>query len=160
MKRYLSAKRKRSYRGKVKSIMSNSTTNNNHHHNNDQFEKLCDSIFALSPNIRFVGVIDRMGKLIAGGMRQGLKSMENKQDSSKLYLEFALRNEMRKEFDAEFGKTIYSFSEREKIKLASFPLNDHLLRVSIEKIELHYSKLIENILKLIIKNNNNKKEFG
>lgn len=153
MKRYLSAKRKRSYRGKVKSIMSNSTTNNNHHHNNDQFEKLCDSIFALSPNIRFVGVIDRMGKLIAGGMRQGLKSMENKQDSSKLYLEFALRNEMRKEFDAEFGKTIYSFSEREKIKLASFPLNDHLLRVSIDKIELHHAELIENILKLVIKNN-------
>ena len=132
--------------------MSNSS--DSYHHNNDHFEKLCDSIFALSANIRFVGIIDRMGKLIAGGMRQGLKSMENKQDSSKLYLEFALRNEMRKEFDAEFGKTIYSFSEREKIKLASFPLNDHLLRVSIEKKELHYVKLIENILKLLSKKNN------
>ena len=137
--------------------MSKSSSNSNHHHNNNQFEKLCDNIFALSPNIRFVGVIDRMGKLIAGGMRQGLKSMENKQDSSKLYLEFALRNEMRREFDVEFGKTIYSFSEREKIKLASFPLNDHLLRVSIEKIELHHAKLIENILKLLSKKNNNNK---
>jgi hypothetical protein len=61
-----------------------------------------------------------MGRLIAGGMRKGIISMER--DSEKLYLEFALRSEMRKDFDAEFGKTIFSFSEREKIKLASFPL--------------------------------------
>ena len=91
-----------------------------------------------------------MGTLIAGGMRQSVKSMEDKGDSSKLYLESALRSEMRKDFDKEFGKTIYSFSEREKIKVASFPLhNDNLLRVSIEKQEQSHEKIIENILKLI-----------
>jgi len=74
-----------------------------------------------------------MGKLVAGGMRDGVNPLENKADSSKLYLGFALRSEMRKDFDAEFGKTIYSFSERDRIKLASFPLNDHILRISMEK---------------------------
>jgi hypothetical protein len=54
--------------------------------------------------------------------------LERKENSSKLYLEFALRTDMRKDFDAEFGKTIYNYSEREKIKLASIPLNDHFLR--------------------------------
>ena len=73
-----------------------------------QFEKLCDDIFALSQHIRFVGIITRMGKLVAGGMRQGMQSMEHREDSSKLYLEFALRNEMRKDFDTELGRTIYS----------------------------------------------------
>ncbi|MGC2682848.1 MAG: hypothetical protein WA323_13360, partial [Candidatus Nitrosopolaris sp.] len=77
-----------------------------------EFAKLCDDVFALSPQIRFVGIITRMGKLIAGGMRQGMQSMEHRVDSSKLYLEFALKNEMRKDFDEEFGTTIYSFSER------------------------------------------------
>jgi hypothetical protein len=57
-----------------------------------------------------------MGTLVAGGMRQSVKSMEDKVDSSKLHLESALRSEMRKDFDTEFGKTTYSFSEREKIK--------------------------------------------
>ena len=33
-----------------------------------QFKKLCNSVFALSQNIRFAGVIDKMGKLAAGGM--------------------------------------------------------------------------------------------
>ena len=89
-----------------------------------------------------------MGKLVAGGMREGVNSLENKADSSKLFLGFALRSEMRKDFDAEFGKTIYSFSERDRIKLASFPLNDHILRISMEKEEHHFT-LIENILKMI-----------
>jgi hypothetical protein len=72
----------------------------------NQFTELCDDIFALSPKIRFVGIINRMGKLVAGGMRQGVNPLENKADSSKLFLGFALRSEMKKDFDAEFGKTI------------------------------------------------------
>ena len=59
----------------------------NHNHNNhhiDTFEKLCNDIFALSYNIRFAGVIDTMGKLVAGGMRHGLKSMEDNENSQKL----------------------------------------------------------------------------
>jgi hypothetical protein len=119
-------------------------------HHNNKLQKLCDAIFALNPNIRFAGVVNNMGTLVAGGMRQSVKSMEDKGDSSKLYLESALRSEMRKDFDKEFGKTIYSLSEREKIKVASFPLhNDNLLRVSIEKQEQSHEKIIENILKLI-----------
>ncbi len=113
-----------------------------------EFEKLCDDVFGLSPHIRFVGILTRMGKLIVGGMRQGMQSMEHRVDSSRLYLEFALRNEMRKDFDAEFGRTIYSFSERERIKLASFPLDGYILRVSMEK-EVRHFKLIENILKML-----------
>ena len=117
---------------------------------NNEFEKLCYDIFALNPNIRFAGVVNNMGTLVAGGMRQSVKSIEDKVDSSKLYLESVLRSEMRKDFDTEFGKTIYSYSEREKIKVASFPLqNDHLLRVSIEKQEQSHEKIIENILKVI-----------
>ena len=114
------------------------------------FEKLCNDIFALSSTIRSAVVIDKIGKFVAGGMRQGIKSMEDKDDSQKLYVEFALRSVMREEFDKEFGKTVYSFSEREKIKLASFPLdNHHILRVSIEKEESHHNELIENIKKII-----------
>ena len=115
---------------------------------NHQFTELCNDIFALSSKIRFAGVINKMGKLVAGGMRQGVNPLENKADSSKLFLGFALRSEMKKDFDAEFGKTIYSFSERDRIKLASFPLNDHILRISMEKEEQHLT-LIENILKMI-----------
>ena len=121
-----------------------------------QFKKLCNSVFALSQNIRFAGVIDKMGKLAAGGMKEGLMSMEDKENSSKLYLEFLIRSQMRKDYDTEFGKVVYSFSEREKIKFAVFPLKDnHILMVSIEKKEADHDKIIQNILKLTNNNNNN-----
>jgi hypothetical protein len=130
------------YRMMIKDIMINS---NNH----DHFQRLCNGIFTISPNIRFVGIIDKVGRLVAGGMRKDMESMERKEDSPKLYIEFVLRTEMRKDFDVEFGKTIYNYSEREKIKLVSFPLNNHLLRVSIEKKEPDHKKIIENILNVI-----------
>ena len=93
-----------------------------------------------------------MGKLVAGGMKQGLESMENNEKSLELYMKFVLKNEMNKDFDPEFGRTVYSFSEREKIKLASFPLDDnYLLRVSIDKDGAH-NKIIERILELLKRN--------
>ena len=79
-------------------------------------------------------------------MREGVNPLENQADSSKLFLGFALRSEMRKDF--EFGKTIYSFSERDRIQLVLFLLNDHILRMSMEKEEQHFT-LIEYILKMI-----------
>ncbi len=117
----------------------------------DTLDQLCNPIFALDSTIRFAGIINKMGKLVAGGMKQGLESMENNEKSLELYMEFVLKNEMNKDFDPEFGRTIYSFSEREKIKLASFPLDDnYLLRVSIDKDGAH-NKIIERILELLKK---------
>jgi hypothetical protein len=125
---------------------------------NTKFQKICNDVFALGTAIRSATVIDKMGRVVAGGMREGIKSMEEKTDSHKLYVQFALRSVMREDFDRQFGKTIYSFSEREKIKLASFPLDNqqYILRVSIDKNEVGHDKIINSILKII--SNANKKE--
>ena len=114
---------------------------------NAQFQKICESIFEFHSGIRFAGIIDKMGILVAGGMREGLRPMEH--DSAELYLEFALRSEMRKDFDKEFGKTVYSYSVRENVKLASFPLwQSHVLRVSME-IKVPHNEIIKATLKII-----------
>jgi hypothetical protein len=114
------------------------------------FQDLCNKVFSVNPSIRFAGVVTNMGSLVAGGMRQGIDSMEAKDDSSKLFLEFALISEIRKDYDSTFGKAIYSFTEREKIKFASFPLGEnYLLRISIGKEESDHMKIIENIVNII-----------
>jgi hypothetical protein len=100
----------------------------------NRLQELCDKVFSINLSIRFAGVISKIGRLVSGGMRRDLESMEDKDNSPKLYVQFALVSEMRKDFDNTFGKAIYSFTEREKIKLASFPLVDnHISRVSIKK---------------------------
>jgi hypothetical protein len=125
----------------------------------DNFQILCDNVFSLSPSIRFAGVINKMGRLIGGGMRHGLESLENKDDSLKLFVQFALRSRLRTDYDYVFGKSIYNFTEREKIKLASFPLDDNLiLRISIVKEEKNHDQIIQKILEAIQKFRLNQKK--
>jgi hypothetical protein len=55
---------------------------------------------------------------------------------------------MRSDFDQEYGQVVYTMSEREKIKIASFPYGDHLILISIEKNADH-GRIISKVLKLI-----------
>ena len=109
---------------------------------------LCERILATDRRIRFAGVIDRMGTLVAGGMRKGIKPLEPTATRRKLYVEYALRNAMRSETNPEYGQVIYSMSEREKIKIATFPYRHHLILISIEKKSKH-DKVISKVLKLL-----------
>lgn len=115
---------------------------------NSTYEKLCDRIFATDRNIRFAGIIDKMGGLVAGGMRKGIEPLEPREERRRLYIDYALRNAMRQDFDAEYGRVIYTLSERERIKIASFPMGDHLVLISIEKKAAH-DKIIGKILKVL-----------
>ena len=110
-------------------------------------EKLCDTIFALDSGVRFAGVIDKMGKLVAGGMKKGIEPLEPREERRKLYLAFALRNAMRQDFDPEYGRVIYTLSEREKVKIASFPMGENLILVSIDR-DVDHDRIIQRILKL------------
>lgn len=115
-----------------------------------RLQQLCDRAFSINQNIRFAGVITKTGRPITGGTKPGLESLEGINSSPRLYVRFALMTEMRKDFDNSFGKAIYSFTEREKIKFASFPLDDnHILRISIEKKEKGHAKIIQSILNII-----------
>lgn len=112
-------------------------------------DQLCKKVFAVDPAVRFAGVINMMGKLVAGGMREGVKPLESIKDMDRLYIELALRTAMRREFDSEFGKTIYTFSERERIKMATFPLaKDAFLLISIDKAKPH-DRIISRVLELV-----------
>jgi len=99
--------------------------------------ELCNSIFEISEKIRFVGIIDQMGKLIGGDMKKGLPSLEKNDGSIRLYLGYAINNILRRDFDNVFGKVLYTFSERERIKLLTIPIDDNLLLVSMDKSTDH-----------------------
>ena len=112
--------------------------------------KLCNGIFGIDEKIRFVGIIDEMGKLIVGDMKKGLPSLERDDGSIRLYLGYAINNVLRRDFDNVFGKVLYTFSEREKIKLLTIPMNDNLLLVSMD-ISSDQDELIKKILKTVNK---------
>jgi len=111
---------------------------------------LCNGIFEVDEKIRFVGIIDQMGKLVVGDMKKGLPSLERDDGSIRLYLGYAINNILRRDFDNVFGKVLYTFSEREKIKLLTVPMDNYLLLVSIDKLSDHV-KLINKIMDVVKK---------
>ena len=107
--------------------------------------ELCNGIFEINEKIRFVGIIDQMGKLITGNMKEGLRSLERDDGSIRLYLGYAINNVLRRDFDNVFGRVLYTFSERERIKLLTIPIDDNLLLVSMDKSTDHV-ELINKII--------------
>jgi hypothetical protein len=95
------------------------------------FQKKCDQLLK-EPEIRFAGVINPMGNLVAGGMKKGLTPMEDAEDRRKMYMELVLRVTMRKEFDYSLGEVKYTASRRKNVVVMSFPLGNEVLFVSAE----------------------------
>src|SRR4029078_3115533 len=112
--------------------------------------KICIGIFDIDGKIRFVGIIDEMGKLIVGEIKNGLSSLEKDDVSIRLYLGYAINNVLRRDFDSVFGKVLYTFSEREKITLLTIPMEHNLLLISID-ISSYHNELIKKILNTLNK---------
>ena len=114
------------------------------------FDELCDKVFQLDEKIRSVRAINNKGKLVAGGMRKGLTSLEEAKKDEMLFMELSLRVRMRHEFDAEFGPVEFSLSYRGKIVLMSFPMDPNVLFVTTER-QIDLNKIPFKILELIKK---------
>jgi hypothetical protein len=96
------------------------------------YEKLCEAVFALHDDIRYAGVIDDTGLLIAGGMRKGIDSVVD-QTNEELYLaQTALRKSMRQRFDESMGGARFAYVEREKISIITYYMNKKILLVTLE----------------------------
>jgi hypothetical protein len=111
-------------------------------------DELCKQVLELDSRIRFAGLINENGRLTAGGMRLGFKSLEDSRDDEMLYMELVLRAKMRKEFDKVLGPVKFAMSYRDKLIIMSFPVNESILLISVEK-EIDFSKLPFKILDII-----------
>ena len=94
--------------------------------------KLCERVFALNDDIRYAGVIDSTGTLIAGGMRKGIDSMVSETDEELFLTQTALRKSMRERFDASMGRARFAYVEREKMSLLTFYMADKMLLLTLE----------------------------
>ena len=95
------------------------------------YEKLCESVKKTDSKIRFAGVINSRGRLIAGGMVSSKKTLENEKKDEMLFMELALRVKMRSEFNDDLGKVKFSMSLREKLIVMSFPIKNDILMCSL-----------------------------
>lgn len=98
--------------------------------------------------IRFAGIVDKDGKLIAGGFKSGLTPYEGDETRLQSFFEFVSKASIRKEYDESLGPINYLAARRDKAVLVSFPfpITQILLLISAEpsaNIESLAKKVVE-----------------
>jgi hypothetical protein len=95
--------------------------------------KLCRQFLELSPKIRYVGLMNNFGRTISGQLRKGvipLFSPEEARDEN--FLE-ATRNQLRKKFEEAIGKTRFTITENEKVKIVTIPIARGFFYITLER---------------------------
>jgi hypothetical protein len=112
------------------------------------YTKICKTVMSLDPKIRFAGVVNERGRLVAGGMKENVEPLESEKDDEMIFMELALRVKMRKEFDKQLGKVNFAMASRERALAISFLLGEDILYV-VSEPDANYGLLPEKILKII-----------
>ena len=95
------------------------------------YKKKCDLLLQI-PDIRFAGLIDPMGNLIAGGFRPDVEPLKDESERKKFFMEAVLRQKTREEFDHNLGEVEYAAARRKNVIIISFPVEKNLLLISAE----------------------------
>ncbi|MFQ5476811.1 MAG: DUF6659 family protein [Nitrosopumilus sp.] len=111
------------------------------------FGEKCNILLGES-EIRFAGIVDKDGKLIAGGFKEGLTPYEGDETKLQSFFDFVSKASIRKEFDESLGPINYLAARRDKAVLVSFPfpVTHILLLISAEptvNIESLAKKVVE-----------------
>ena len=107
----------------------------------------CDQLLK-EPEIRFAGIVNKDGKLAAGGFKKGISPYEGDETRLQSFLEFVSKASIRREYDESLGPINYLAARRDKAVLVSFPfpITQILLLISAEptvNIENLARKIVE-----------------
>ena len=95
------------------------------------YEKKCQEILD-DPEVKFAGLLDESGSLLAGGYKPGINPRVTKEQHQVICQELASRVAKRKKFDSELGKVKYSASRREHVVIMSFPIYEKVIMIVAE----------------------------
>src|ERR671934_1791627 len=115
---------------------------------------ICNQILQSDDSIRFVGVPNKMGRLIVYKYRNGLVPLLTEREIEMLAIESVLRMNTRKDFESKLGKPIYSFTLYEKLKRVTIPLESKdypILMLSFDIQADHEAIILNKIIPFVKK---------
>ncbi|HKX82377.1 MAG TPA: hypothetical protein VJL54_08990 [Nitrososphaera sp.] len=123
------------------------------------FQEFCDEIVTLDPTIRFAGIADEDGHLVATADRKGLKPILSPEERAQYAITAATRQYTRLRWEYLLGKVNYAMSHYDKIIRATIPIADEnsrlyyvlLLSFDVDKGDVH-KIIMKKIVPLVRKN--------
>jgi hypothetical protein len=117
-------------------------------------KEICNQVLQLDKSIRFAGVANNMGTLIAYKLRKGLVPLLNEEELQNNIMKTVLRMKTREDYESKLGDVIYTFALYKRVKRASIPL-DHpdlaVLTVSFDMAANQDSIIMDKILPVLKK---------
>ena len=88
----------------------------------ENLNNLCIEIQQLDNSIRFVGIANNLGSLVATAYRAGLIPLMDKQETSHYAIQTVLRAATREDFESKIGRLVYSIGKYERLIRATIPI--------------------------------------
>jgi hypothetical protein len=88
----------------------------------ENLNNLCKEIQQLDNSIRFVGIANNLGSLLATAYRNGLTPLMDKQETAHYAIQAVLRAATREDFESKIGKLVYSIGKYERLIRVTIPI--------------------------------------
>jgi hypothetical protein len=108
----------------------------------------CSSILTLNKGIRFAGIANREGQLIAYAYRKGIVPLLTPRETEISVLQSFIRMGTRTTLEQKLGDTVYAFTMYKKVKRVTMPIRNssqvtHIFMVSFD-VEVEHEPIILN----------------
>ena len=106
----------------------------------------CTGILAFDKGIRFAGIANREGQLIAYAYRKGIVPLITPKETEVSVLQSFIRMGTRTTLEQKLGDTVYAFTMYKKVKRATMPIRKssqvtHIFMVSFD-VEVNHEPII------------------
>ena len=117
------------------------------------YQTICDSIAAISPYIRFVGVVGKGGELLAYRRRANLEPLLNAKNTQHQFSHIAIKTDLESFFDKNLGPIEFVWEERKNVQTISFAIKKLRVWISIDKkvIRTEMLRIIDSCLPIVKK---------
>ena len=118
---------------------------------NYDFEKICSNIVAISPFIRFVGIISESGELLAYRRRQSMEPLLDAKNTQYQFSHIAIKTDLEGFFDKNLGEIEFVWEERKKVQIISFAIKKLRVWISIDKkvLRTEMLRIIDSCLPIV-----------
>ncbi len=118
---------------------------------NKDFQKICEAISAISPFIRFVGVVGESGQLLAHRRRHDLEPLLDAKDTQYQFSHIAIKTDLEGFFDNNLGEIEFVWEERKKVQTISFAIKKSRVWISIDKkvLRTEMLRIIDSCLPIV-----------
>jgi len=118
---------------------------------NEDFQKICEAISAISPFIRFVGVVSESGELLANKRRHDLEPLLDAKDTQYQFSHIAIKTDLEGFFDKNLGEVEFVWEERKKVQTISFAIKKLRVWLSVDRkvLRTEMLRIIDSCLPIV-----------